>query len=258
LAQAIAAPDNPLTARVLVNRVWLHHFGNALVRTPSDFGLRSEPPTHPALLDFLAARFVEDGWSIKKVHKLIMLSSVYQQSSQTSAAAGRDDVENRLLSHQNRRRLDFEAMRDALLFVSGQLDTKQGGPAVEMFEGKTSQRRTVYGFIDRQNLPGLLRTFDFANPDTSNPQRYETTVPQQALFWMNNAFVMEQAKALLKRPEMAENGASARRIRSIYRLVFGRLPDATEITLGQRFVETNGWEQYAQVLLLTNEFVFVD
>src|SRR5947208_4119606 len=150
LARAIASPNNRLTARVLVNRVWLHHFGHGLVRTPSDFGLRSEPPTHPALLDYLAARFVEDGWSLKKLHKLIMLSSVYQQSSQAPPEVARLDPENKLMTHMSRRRLDFEALRDSLLFVAGQLDSKMGGAAVEMFEAKTSKRRTVYGFIDRQ------------------------------------------------------------------------------------------------------------
>jgi hypothetical protein len=263
LAQAIASPDNPLTARVLVNRVWLHHFGHGLVRTPSDFGLRSEPPTHPALLDYLAARFVADGWSIKKLHKLIMLSSVYQQASGTSA----EDPENRLLAHMQRHRLDFEAMRDALLFVSGQLDAKQGGPAIDMFEAKPSRRRTVYGFIDRQNLPGMLRTFDFANPDATNPQRYETTVPQQALFLMNNPFVQEQAKQLLKRPELSGLSDGVAKVRALYRIAYGRQPDARELDLGQHFLQTassnagvglSPWEQFAQVLLLSNEFVFVD
>jgi hypothetical protein len=267
LAQAIASPDNPLTARVLVNRVWLHHFGNGLVRTPSDFGVRSEPPTQPALLDYLAARFVAEGWSVKKLHKLIMLSSVYQQSSDVPAATLKADPENRLLSHMNRRRLDFEALRDSLLVVAGQLDPRLGGPPLEMFEGKSSNRRTVYGFIDRQNLPGLLRTFDFANPDTSNPQRYETTVPQQALFLMNSPFVIEQARQLLKRREIADLKEPVDRIRMLYRLAYGRSPDADELALGRRFLQTTSanagtgltpWEQYAQALLLANEFVFVD
>jgi hypothetical protein len=269
-AQAIASPDNPLTARVLVNRVWLNHFGAGLVRTPSDFGLRSEPPTHPALLDYLATRFVEDGWSLKKLHKMIMLSSVYQQCSQPSPDAAKVDPENRLWSHVNRRRLDFEAMRDALLSVSGQLDTKIGGPAVEMFESKASKRRTVYGFIDRQNLPGLLRTFDFASPDASNPQRYETTVPQQALFLMNNPFVLDQARGLLKRPELAGVNDEQVRVRKLYRLVYGRGPNGQEAAMAQRFLAADvaieqgtsppltPWERYTQVLLLANEFAFVD
>jgi Protein of unknown function (DUF1553)/Protein of unknown function (DUF1549)/Planctomycete cytochrome C len=269
LAQAIAAPDNPLTARVLVNRVWLHHFGNGLVRTPSDFGRRSEPPSHPALLDYLASRFVEDGWSLKKLHKLIMLSSVYQQGSLPPGDTARLDPENRLLSRMSRRRLDFEALRDSLLYVSGLLDAKMGGPAVEMFEAKPSKRRTVYGFIDRQNLPGMLRTFDFASPDASNPQRYETTVPQQALFLMNNNFVVDQARSLVKRPDIASVQDLQVRVRKIHRLLYGRAPTATEMNLAERFLaagETNGtasatltpWEQYVQVLLLSNEFAFVD
>jgi hypothetical protein len=269
LAHAIAAPDNPLTARVLVNRLWLHHFGNGLVRTPSDFGLRSEPPSHPALLDYLASCFVEDGWSLKKLHKLIMLSSVYQQGSIPTGDTTKLDPENRLLSHMTRRRLDFEALRDSLLFVSGQLDTTMGGPAVEMFEAKPSKRRTVYGFIDRQNLPGMLRTFDFASPDASNPQRYETTVPQQALYLMNNNFVLDQARGLLKRPELAGVQDTEVRVRKLYRLLLGRAPTAAELALAERFLaagEANGtasatltpWEQYVQVLLLSNEFAFVD
>jgi hypothetical protein len=271
LAQAIAAPDNPLTARVIVNRVWLHHFGHGLVRTPSDFGLRSDPPTHPALLDYLAARFVEEGWSLKKLHKLILLSSVYQQSSQPSPEAAKADPENRLLSHMNRRRLDFEALRDSLLFISGQVDLKMGGAPVEMFEDKPSKRRTLYGFIDRQNLPGLLRTFDFASPDATNPQRYETTVPQQALFLMNNPFVIEQARALLKRPEVPGATAVEGRVKGLYRVVYGRLPDAEEIAIAQRFLDgasktpppagspsLTPWERYAQALLLSNEFAFAD
>jgi hypothetical protein len=270
LARAIASRDNPLTARVIVNRVWMHHFGRGLVRTPSDFGLRSDPPTHPALLDYLATRFMEDGWSIKKLHKLILLSSVYQQSSNATADAERIDPENKLLSHMNRRRLDFEAMRDSLLFVSGQLDVKMGGRAVEMFEGKMSLRKSVYGFIDRQNLPGLLRTFDFANPDASSPFRYETTVPQQALFLMNSPFVIDQASHLVKRPQVAAAGKAAGKVRAFYRLVFGRLPRAEELALGLRFLEASAGEtspsaqmlspleRYAQVLLLTNEFAFVD
>ena len=156
LAERIASPDNPLTARVMVNRVWLHHFGEGLVRTPSDFGARSDPPTHPELLDFLAARFVKDGWSIKRLHRLIMLSSVYQQSSNGSAKGESLDPENRLLSHFNRQRLDFEAMRDALLAAGGELDEKMGGPSVNLLAEPFVRRRTVYSYVDRQNLAGTV------------------------------------------------------------------------------------------------------
>src|SRR5207248_3759301 len=170
LAQAIASKDNPLTARVLVNRVWLHHFGVGLVRTPSDFGTRSDPPSHPELLDYLAWRFMHDGWSLKKLHRLIVLSSTYQQSSEDNPAARSKDPENMLLWRMNRQRLDYEALRDALLAVAGSLDEKLGGPAVELAQQPFATRRTIYGFVDRQNLPGQMRIFDFANPDTHSPQ----------------------------------------------------------------------------------------
>jgi hypothetical protein len=262
LAQAIANKDNSLTARVLVNRVWLHHFGAGLVRTPSDFGLRGEPPTHPELLDYLAARFLEEGWSIKKLHRLIVLSSAYQQSSETTPQIRELDPENRLLAHMNRQRLDFEEMRDALLFVGGKLDLSVGGPSVDITSQPFETRRTVYGFIDRQNLPGVFRTFDFASPDTSNPQRFTTTVPQQALFLMNSAFVEQQAQSLLKRADIVAQSETPAKIKRIYQLAFGRQPDADELALGEKFLEAapgnKGWEELAQVVLLANEFAFVD
>jgi hypothetical protein len=266
LARAIAGKDNPLTARVLVNRIWLHHFGAGLVRTPSDFGLRGEPPTHPELLDYLAATFMEDGWSIKGLHRRIMLSSVYQQSSVADAKVAQADPENRLLSHLNRTRLEFEAMRDSLLFVAGRLNLELGGPSVDELKQPFSTRRTVYGFIDRQNLPGLLRTFDFASPDTSSPQRYATTVPQQALFLMNSPFVAEQAKNTAARADVASLPDTASKIKRLYQLAYGRQPDADELQLGLRFLTSEkgkstdaaAWAKYAQVLLLGNEFAFVD
>jgi hypothetical protein len=265
LARAIASKDNPLTARVLVNRLWLHHFGAALVHTPSDFGIRSEPPTHPDLLDYLAARFMDDGWSIKKMHRHIMLSQVYQQSSAVQAGA-KLDPENRYLWRFNSRRLDFEALRDALLAGSGRLDRKMGGAAVDIIAAPFTSRRTVYGFIDRQNLPGLFRTFDFASPDASSPQRHQTTVPQQALFLLNSPFVLEQARSLLKRPEVVAAQRTAERIRVLHRLLYGRDAEVDEVEMGEHFlaaVEPAGsgltpWERYGQVLLLANEFVFVD
>ena len=202
LAHAIASKDNPLTARVMANRVWMHHFGAGLVRTPSDFGKQGERPTHPELLDYLAWRFVEDGWSIKKMHRLIMLSSTYQQSSDHDAKKYSADPENRLLWRTNRRRLELEALRDSLLLAAGRLDTKLGGPAVELWQAPFPVRRTVYGSIERQNLPGIFRSFDFASPDSSSAQRFRTTVPQQALFLMNSPLVIEQARYLASRPDL--------------------------------------------------------
>jgi hypothetical protein len=265
LAQAIASKDNPLTARVMANRIWHWHFGAGIVRTPSDFGLRGEPPTHPELLDYLAWSFMENGWSMKKLHRLILLSSTYQQSSAADTRLTVLDPDNLLLARVARHRLDFEAMRDSLLHVAGRLDPTRGGAAVEITTAPFSTRRPVYGFIDRQNLPGLFRTFDFAGPDTTSPQRFTTTVPQQALFLMNSPFVVEQAHQLANRPDVLAKRKVGERIEHLYLLCYGRKPDAEELALGLDFLEEASkerslpaWDKYAQVLLLANEFAFVD
>ncbi len=238
LAQAIASCDNPLTTRVLVNRVWLEHFGVGLVRTPGDFGLRSEPPTHPELLDYVAARFVDEGWSLKKLHEWIVLSSTYQQSSDDNPRNVSLDPNNQLLWKMNRRRLDFEAMRDTLLTMAGKLDLRAGGHSVELTTEPFSARRTVYGYIDRQNLPNLYRTFDFASPDTSSSQRYFTTVPQQALFLMNSPFVVQQAKSLVERFDFKSAATEEQRLRLVYQLAFQRDPAKEEIKLAHQFLES--------------------
>ncbi|MHC5543621.1 DUF1553 domain-containing protein, partial [Singulisphaera rosea] len=235
LANAIVDPSNPMTARVLVNRVWLQHFGMGLVATPSDFGLRSEPPSHPELLDFLAGQFLHDGWSIKSLHRLIMLSSVYQQGSENQSAYLDRDPENRLLWKFTRRRLDFESMRDAMLAVSARLDETIGGRPVPIGEPPFSPRRTVYGFIDRQNLDGVYRTFDFASPDASSPRRFVTTVPQQALFLMNSPFVIERAKGLVG--SVPEFPSPEARIQAYYERLFGREPESHEVEIGLRFLD---------------------
>jgi hypothetical protein len=266
LARAIAARDNPLTARVMVNRVWQHHFGQGLVRTPGNFGLRGEPPTHPELLDWLAATFVEQGWSVKKLHRLIVLSNTYRQASVADAHTVEVDPENRLWGHTNRRRLEFEPLRDALLAVAGRLDPREGGPPVELTTAPFTPRRSVYGFIDRQNLPGLFRTFDFASPDASTPQRHATTVPQQALFLMNGPFVAEQARHFAGRADVTAQPNDEARVRRMYRIAYGRDAEAEEVALGLRFVagvkagtgKLAPWEQYAQVLLMSNEFALAD
>lgn len=232
LARAIASPANPLTARVWVNRVWLHHFGRPLVATPSDFGLRSDPPSHPELLDWLARRFVEGGWSTKNLHRLIVLSSAYRQSSADNPEARRVDPENRLLWRMNRRRLDFEAMRDAALAAAGRLDRRMGGRPVDLVRSPSSARRTVYAFVDRLNVPGVMRAFDLAGVDAHSPMRAQTTTPQQALFLMNSPFFAEQARALAARPEVAREADAAGRIRALYRRLFAREPSAGELALG--------------------------
>jgi hypothetical protein len=266
LARAIAGRDNPLTARVMVNRIWQHHFGQGLVRTPGNFGLRGEPPTHPELLDWLAATFVDQGWSVKKLHRLLLLSSTYRQASVADARTVEVDPENRLWGRTNRRRLEFEPLRDALLAVAGRLDPQAGGAAVELTTAPFATRRSVYGFIDRQNLPGLFRTFDLASPDASTPERHVTTVPQQALFLMNSPFVAEQARHFAGRADVAGQPSDEARIRRMHRLTYGRDAEPEEVALGLRFVagvkatawKLGPWEQYAQVLLMSNEFAMVD
>ena len=236
LARAITSKDNPLTARVLVNRVWTWHFGAGLVRTPSDFGLRADPPTHPELLDWLATRFVADGWSIKKLHKVIMLSATYQQASDDRAECVKADPANTLLWKFNRQRLDFEQMRDSLLLASGKLDLTPGGLPVDLTTQPFSTRRTAYGYIDRQNLPPMFRTFDFASPDVSASQRFQTTVPQQALFLMNSPFVLQQAQALVAREEFKEFASVEGRVAFLYEAIYQRRPAADELAMAKTFL----------------------
>ncbi len=299
LARAIASRANPLTARVIVNRVWLHHFGQGLVTTPDDFGLRSDPPSHPQLLDYLAARFMDDGWSLKNLHRLLMLSRVYRQASDDGLRSEAVDSENRLLSKMNRRRLDFESLRDTLLFVAGNLDRTVGGRAVELtsqprvapegsFIGTSgnqppSPRRAIYGYIDRQNLPGLLRAFDFADPDTITGQRYVTTVPQQALFFFNSPFVMQQSCSLAARADFQQLDETAKQVQNLYQHVLQRDPTPGEVELAGQFMSAEQsaaaspaensvtsslvpdslrplrpWERFVHVLLMSDELMFVD
>jgi hypothetical protein len=263
LAQAIVDRDNPLTARVMVNRVWMHHFGKPLVGTPSDFGTRSESPTNAALLDHLAARFMNGGWSLKALHRQIVLSATYAQASGDRAECRKIDPENTWLWRANRQRLDFETTRDALLSVAGRLSGELGGPTINDLADPASTRRTLYGFIDRLNLPGLFRTFDFPNPDATSAQRSSTTIPQQALFFMNNPLVMACAKHLAARAEVAGAADDAGRIGRMYRLSLGREPAEEELAWAREFVSAAAsrpavWDELAQAILLSNEFVFVD
>ncbi len=238
LAESIVNNANPLTGRVFVNRVWMHHFGNALVRTPADFGTRGELPTHPELLDYLTAQFMEDGWSLKKLHKRILLSNAYKQSSENNPKAFTTDPENRLVWRQSRIRLDFEAMRDSILNASGQMDAKLGGPSVDILNAPYTKRRTVYSFIERQNLPGIFRTFDLASPDSSTAQRFQTTVPQQALYMLNSPFVVEAARSMALRTDF--NGISNEgKVVKAYNLLFQRAPTPAELQLALQFVNSN-------------------
>jgi Protein of unknown function (DUF1553)/Protein of unknown function (DUF1549)/Planctomycete cytochrome C len=263
LARAIASRDNPLTARALVNRIWMHHFGTPLVATPGDFGLRSEPPVHSELLDHLAARFMDEGWSIKKLHRWIMLSSTFQQQSTDRADARQLDPENALYWRMNRRRLDFEATRDALLAVAGGLDERIGGPPMPSLTSPASNRRTLYGFIDRLNLPGIYRTFDFPDPTTTSPRRDQTTVAPQALFLMNHPFVIGAADGILHRASITASNDADARVERLYRLIYNRPPGDPERVLARGFLgrlpaEPDRWRSFAQALLMANEFVYVD
>lgn len=265
LANAIASEKNPLTARVFVNRVWLQHFGKAIVATPSDFGSRSDNPVHRDLLDHLAHNFMKEGWSIKRLHRTIMLSNTWQQQSRHRSEAVAVDPENSLIWRMNRKRLELEPMRDAVLAVAGRLDRTIGGKPVILTASPSPTRRTVYGFIDRQNLPSLFRTFDMPLPEASSPGRPTTTVPQQTLYMLNAAYIAEQAGHLVRRLEASGAKGIEDRITQLYRYTLSRNPSGDEIALSKAFLvgekvpsPTGGLHRFAQALLLSNEFLFVD
>jgi hypothetical protein len=236
LAKAIASQSNPLTARVAMNRIWMHHFGEGLVPTPDDLGVQSGQASHPELLNYLAAKFMELGWSVKQMHRVIMLSAVYQQSTETNPAYETKDPDNRMLWRSNIRRLDFEAMRDSLLVFTGQLDRSIGGKPVNLTDEPYSYRRSVYGYIDRGNLPELMQHFDFSDPDMPNSKRTTTVVPQQALFLMNSSMAVDIARKLVARPEIAKTIDNDEKVRWLYRIIFQRLPRTDELALARAFL----------------------
>ena len=258
LADVIVDAANPLTARVMVNRVWLRHFGRGIVGTPSNFGQMGERPTHPELLDYLAARFVEEGWSIKAMHREIMLSATYALSGEFSAKNHEADPENRLLWRAHRRRLDAEALRDSMLFVSGNLDLTPGGEPASL-DDPANRRRTVYGYVSRRRLDKTLGLFDFPNPNKTSPRRFGTNTPLQGLFFLNSEFVMRQAERLTDRLGRDPDSNEAAKIRQAYRLLYGRRPSKQEVRLGRRFLDgdVSRWSHYAQVLMTSNEFMYV-
>jgi hypothetical protein len=261
LARAITSPANPLTARVLVNRVWMHHFGEPLVETPSDFGFQAEQPVQLPLLDFLAHRLIQGGWKLKPLHRLILSSHTWQRTSQVPRSQPftdqmEADPTNRQLWRANRRRLDLESLRDTLLSVSGQLDLTMFGRPTSI-TSPSNRRRTVYAIVERQNIPDLVRNFDFASPDCSTARRQVTTVPQQALFMLNSEFVARSSDKLARLSE-ADDQDVIKRVARLYRLALRREPTAEESRLGSTFARARGWPQYAQVLLMTNELMFVD
>ncbi|HUE71158.1 MAG TPA: DUF1549 and DUF1553 domain-containing protein, partial [Pirellulaceae bacterium] len=291
LARAITARENPLTPRVLANRIWMHHWGEPLVSSPSDFGTRSTPPANPELLDWLAVQLrgervqgsgfrVQDAgnpqsairnpqWSLKRLHRRIVSSATWQQSSADRPEARAVDPDNRLLWRTHRRRLDLEAMRDGMLAASGRLTHAMYGRPVNAAGDPANARRTVYGLVDRQDVPGMYRAFDFASPDQTAERRPNTTTPQQALFAINSPFVAQQARDLASRPDVAACASDRDRIATLYKIILLREPSAEESSALESFLAAAAAEpaadgklpslaQLAQVLLLTNEAMFVD
>jgi hypothetical protein len=259
LAEAIVDRSNPLTARVIVNRVWEQLLGRPQVGTPSNFGALGELPSHPSLLDELAIGLMDNDWSLKWLQRQIVLSSTYAQSSQIDPEKLKIDPENRLLWRMQRRRLSVEAYRDALLFVSGTLERSVGGPSHQP-DSADSRRRTVYSEVSRLDLNPMLARFDFPDPNAHSAKRFETTTPLQKLFLLNSPFLVAQADALAQR--LAQHGGSHRsRIEYGYQLLFGRSPIPLELELGESYVESGEaemWSQYAQTLLISNEMLIVD
>ncbi len=255
LAEAIASPENPLTARVMVNRIWQHHFGQGIVRTPSNFGQLGERPTHPLLLDYLARQFIENGWSLKAIHREIMLSATYQWSTSYIADNYERDPDNRLLWRANfTHRLDAEALRDAILSVAGSLDPTVGGPARQLTEGH--RRRTLYSVISRGDLDRTLVLFDFPDPNGVSAQRTVTAGPLQQLYFLNGEFVMTQAKVLAERLQSESGNDDLAKIGRVYQLLYARPPAQAEIEIGLAFLAKShsGWPQYLQALLASGEF----
>jgi hypothetical protein len=250
---------------VIVNRVWQHHFGRGLVATASNFGRLGERPSHPELLDALAVRFVRAGWSLKWLHRQLMLSAAYRLGSDHDARNAAADPDNAYLWRYAPRRLDVEAWRDAILAVSGRLDRTFAGPPGNLGE-PANARRTLYGKVSRLEPDKMLVAFDFPDANVSSERRSVTVVPQQQLFVLNSDFMIAAAKALARRLEGAAPGDEGR-IALAHRWAFGRAPAAAEVQLGLRFLRAaapgpedklTAWEQYAQAVLASNEFVWID
>jgi hypothetical protein len=262
LANAIVDKNNPLTARVMVNRLWGMLLGRPIVVTPSNFGHSGQPPTHPELLDDLAVRFMDNGWSVKSIVRDIVCSSTYRQSASLSGDSARVDPSNELFGRMNRRRLTVEQMRDAILFANDRL-TFDGGKSTNL-DDPANTRRTVYSHISRLKLNDLLMQFDYPDPNVHAEKRSVTNTPIQKLFVLNSPFMIEQAKALAARVAEGDRQGDEARIKHVYQLLFSRNPSAAELRLGIEFLQEpendqmTRWQQYAQILLASNEALYVD
>lgn len=259
LAQWLTSAKHPLTARVFVNRVWQHHFGEGIVRTTNNFGLLGERPTHPELLDWLASEFMRQGWSLKKLHKTMLLSNTYQQSGVVSKEAKLKDSDNRLLSRMPRRRLEAEAIRDNLLFVAGKLDSRIGGLGDRDIN---SMRRTLYVMTVRSERSGFGSLFDVADSTGITEKRITSTVAPQALFLLNSPFALAQVENVAQRMTTETPSATDRaRVQWLYRTLYGREASEVECNIGAKYIASagqSGWREYIQALLCANEFLYVD
>ena len=261
LAQAIVQDAAPLTARVIVNRVWKQHFGRGIVDTPSEFGVAGDAPSHPELLDDLTARFVANGWSLKWLHREILLSAAWQQSSLAPDSEKRDP-ENKFFARMPRRRLDFEAWRDSVLTISGKLDRRLGGLS-EPLTSEKNVRRTLYGTVNRHELEPMLRIHDFPDPAAHSAARTETATALQMLFSLNSPFLLAQADALAARLAKEAGESVNDRVTRAHTILYQRPPSAKELAMANRFLTTRekdpkAWGEYAQAQLASNELVFVD
>jgi hypothetical protein len=274
LAAWVIDPKNPLTARVIANRLWTYHFGAGLVPTPSDFGFNGGRPSHPELLDWLASELARGGWRLKRLHRLILLSATYRQASRPVAVARKKDVENRLLWRQNLRRLEAEALRDAVLSVSGEMDRTLGGPGFRDWTVKSQgnneiytvsdavgpefNRRALYRMVVRAGTLPLLDVLDCPDPSVATARRTVTTTPLQALSLLNSPFMERSAGKWAERLEREAPDDRPGQVRRAYRLAFGREATADEVRLGERFAAKHGLAQLCLVLLNANEFLYVD
>ena len=275
LARSVIADSNPLTARVLVNWAWQNHFGVGIVRTPDDFGTRGQAPTHPELLDYLADQFRKNGWSMKWLHRQIMLSQAYRQGAIENEHSRQVDPENQLLWRMPRRRLDFEAMRDSMLAACDELDLSMGGRPIDLNASPAVPRRSVYGFVNRDIIANLMSTFDAANPNACTARRPETTVPQQALFALNSDFIQDRALRLAAMTKQTNTASDDDRIVAIVRRTLCRNPTESEVGQAIKFLNDavsssttttdgaaadaeRGWVLLAHALMASNEFTFLD
>jgi hypothetical protein len=273
LASWITHPQNPLTARVMVNRIWQYHFGEGLVGTPSDFGVNGAAPTHPELLDWLASEFVAHGWSVKHIHRLILNSATYRQSSDARENCVAVDAASRLLWRFPPRRLEAEPIRDSILAVSGQIDWRAGGPGFSFFEPNDNYvrvyaprrewpaetfRRMIYGTVIRQRPDGVFGAFDCPDAGQIAPKRSRSTTPLQAFNLLNSGFMMQQADFFAARLEKEAGPNPKAKVDRAFALAFQREPDRKERSAGAELIRKQGTRAFCRALLNANEFIYLD